>query len=144
MKQKGFTLIETMITVAVIAVLATLAAPSFVNTINQTNARKSSDFVAQMINYAKSEALNKNKDVYLSISNTAICLSSTALVTIGHTCDIRTDALQAGATVTNSLSEIKFDKVYGLPPPSNPVITVKYKDILKTITLNILGIITVS
>lgn len=143
LREKGFTLVEAMIAIAVLGVLVALAAPSFVSTIETTKARKTSDTVLQMIHYAKSEALNKNKDVFLTVKNNAICLSWTT----AHGCEIRSDPIQNGATVsindTDTNQVIKFTPVHGIPD-TTATIAITANSASKTITLNILGIATVS
>lgn len=140
---KGFTLVEVMITVSVLGVLAALAAPSFVNSIEKTRSRKMSDFVVQLVNFAKTEALSKNKDVYMAVAGGSICLSSD----VARSCNIRNDPIQSGVAVAindaDSNQEIKFDKIYGLPDTIS-TITVTSNTSVKTISLNILGIITVN
>jgi type IV fimbrial biogenesis protein FimT len=67
--QRGFTLIELMITVMILAVMITLAAPSlggFLQRSRITNA--SSDFYSDLI-YARSEAMRRGKRVTICPSN---------------------------------------------------------------------------
>jgi prepilin-type N-terminal cleavage/methylation domain-containing protein len=140
--ERGFTLVEVMVTISVLGILAALAAPSFVNTIEKTKSRKMSDFVVQLVNYAKTEALNKNKDVYMTVAGNSICISSTT----SHSCDIRNDPIQIGVAVAindaDSNYELKFDKIYGLPDTIS-TITVRSNTSVKAISVNILGIIKV-
>jgi type IV fimbrial biogenesis protein FimT len=140
---RGFTLIETVVIVAVISILVTIAAPSFVNTIENTKARKVTDFIVQLVNYAKSEALSKNKDIYMTINSGSICLSSTA----AYACDVRQDPIQIGASVVildaDANQEIIFNSVYGLPDTS-ATISVTTSSRTKSIAMNILGFIVVN
>lgn len=152
-KSKGFTLIETVIIVAIVAIVASIAAPSFVGSIDRTKARKTSDFVYQLVTYAKSEALNKNTDVYLTLVSNSICLSYTQKDVAGHTCDVRSDTIQTGTTIemqdsitSTSIAELKFEKVYGLPDAIvNPVLLkITSNESIKSVTIDILGFVKVS
>jgi len=61
MKQKGFTLIELMVTISIAAVLGTLSIAGF-NTFNQSQMlRTSADDVVTMLNLAKSRAQSQIK-----------------------------------------------------------------------------------
>lgn len=145
-KIKGFTLVETVITVAIISILATIAAPSFVKTIEATKARKVSDFVVQLVNYAKSDALNKNKNVYMTIAAGSVCLSYTQKSIIGHACDVRSDAIQEGTVIslldTDGNHEIIFDGIYGIPNTA-ATIKVETSSSVKNIFMTILGFVSV-
>lgn len=60
---RGFTLIELMVTLVVVVILAVLAVPSFRSfTANQQVKTASYDLLAAL-NYARSEAIKRNKDV---------------------------------------------------------------------------------
>jgi len=140
---RGFTLVEVMIAISVLGILAALAAPSFVNTIEKTKSRKMSDFVVQLVNYSKAEALNKNKNVYMTVANNAICVSSNVI----HSCDIRNDPIQSGVVVVINDADLNheliFNKIYGLPDTTS-TITVTSNTSVKAISVNILGIVAVN
>lgn len=139
----GFTLIETMIIIAVLGILASLAIPSFISTIEQTKARKTADFMVELINYAKSEALNKNVEVYFTVANNTACTSKT----VAHGCEVRSDPIEKGVTVTITDSdgngELIFDGIHGIPN-TPATISVTANASTKNISLNLLGMATVS
>ncbi len=56
-KNKGFTLIELMVTIAVLAIVASIAAPSFRNTLASQNLTGSSNEIASSLVEARSRAM---------------------------------------------------------------------------------------
>lgn len=65
----GFTLIETMVVVAIIAILASLAAPSFLGLIASTNVTSTVNSFVSDTRFARGEAMRRGKSV-------TICRSS--------------------------------------------------------------------
>lgn len=59
MAQKGFTLIELMVTLAVLGVLLGLAAPNFAQMIRDNRAAAEINAVSSMLNYARREAVQR-------------------------------------------------------------------------------------
>lgn len=63
-KNKGFTLIELMVTIAVLGIIATIAAPSFENLIIKQNLKSTSYHMRDILKEAKSRAiLNRNETI---------------------------------------------------------------------------------
>lgn len=69
LRQRGFTLIELMVVIAIIAILATLAAPSFLGLIASTNVTSTVNSFVSDSRYARGEAMRRGKSV-------TICRSS--------------------------------------------------------------------
>jgi type IV fimbrial biogenesis protein FimT len=59
-RQRGFSIIEVMVTVSIIGILMALAAPSAANWIQNTQLRNSADSVLRGIQMARLEALKRN------------------------------------------------------------------------------------
>lgn len=68
-KQRGFTLIELMVTIAVLAIVVSIAAPSFSTMINNNRSVALGEELASAINFARVEAAKRGDTV-------SICASS--------------------------------------------------------------------
>lgn len=72
-KNRGFTLIELMVTIGILAIIATMAAPSFGNFIVEQKLRSAVSEIKLSIDEAKSQAATLKAPV-------ALCLNKTALI----------------------------------------------------------------
>lgn len=68
---RGFTLVELTVTMAVVAVLATLAVPSFSSMMTRGRLKNAAEQVRADFNYARTEAMKRNRTVYISFKNSA-------------------------------------------------------------------------
>lgn len=68
-KNKGFTLIELMVTIAVMAIIASFAVPSFNSLIENQKLRKSTNTLVQEIKAARMKAILDKKDITLKLSS---------------------------------------------------------------------------
>jgi Tfp pilus assembly protein FimT len=133
------------VVLAVIAILAMIAAPNYSSTVQSTKVKKTADFIAMLASTARSEALNRNNNVYLSVQTTpsaAFCLSTTSIGSGGHTCDIRSDPISSGVTVALPVAEVMFDRIYGVPATVT-AFTVSNGTYRRTVNLNMLGLVTI-
>ncbi len=71
-KQKGFTLIELMVTIAVLAIIATMAAPSFGNMISHYELRKEIKEIEFEIKENRAISKAENKKIALSLSGDSV------------------------------------------------------------------------
>ena len=67
--ERGFTLIELMVTITLIAILIMLAVPSFSTWIHNTQVRTIAESLQNGIRLAQSEALRRNQQVVMSFTN---------------------------------------------------------------------------
>ncbi|MEY2684801.1 MAG: hypothetical protein RJA09_1945, partial [Pseudomonadota bacterium] len=67
--QRGVTLIELMITVAIVAILASLAAPSFRDSIVRNRLSSAITDVMTAVNFARSESIKRGRTVTLCRSS---------------------------------------------------------------------------
>lgn len=66
--QRGFTLIELMVTIAVLAIVVTMAAPSFTTMINNNRSAALGEELATALNFARSEAVRRGSRVSICAS----------------------------------------------------------------------------
>ncbi len=79
-KNKGFTLIELMVTIAVLAIIAGIAAPSFSNFIERYNYKKSYESVVVTLKEARSKAASERAVVVVCVGVTS---EDTCLTAVG-------------------------------------------------------------
>jgi type IV fimbrial biogenesis protein FimT len=103
--QRGFTMIELMVTVSIAAIMMTVAIPSFVELIrNSRLTTQANDFVLSLM-YAKSEAIKRNQSVVVcSSADGASCANS---VNWEQGWIVYQDANQDGAVDSNEILQVK-------------------------------------
>lgn len=67
-KFKGFTLLELMVTLVIAGILASLALPMFTSTLARSRLTSHANLMIGALNYARSEAVNLNQDVTITIN----------------------------------------------------------------------------
>ena len=73
-REKGFTLIEVMITVAIVAILTTIALPSYNNYLTKVNRTAAAQFMMDVANREEQYLLDQRS--YTAISCTSTCSGS--------------------------------------------------------------------
>ena len=74
-KQKGFTLIEAIITLAIATILAAMATPSFINLLNKRRISASANTIYSTLQEARSLAITEGSNVSGCLSNDGLsCL----------------------------------------------------------------------
>ena len=75
-KNKGFTLIELMVTIAVIAIIAGMAAPFMNNMLLNQNLNKSTNTLISVMNEARAQAVLNRQNVKVDLSLNTVTPSS--------------------------------------------------------------------
>ena len=68
-KNRGFTLIELMVTIAVLAIIATMAAPSFMQMIRKNQLTADTRDFVDLLSEVRSEAIFKQSDRILAVDS---------------------------------------------------------------------------
>jgi type IV fimbrial biogenesis protein FimT len=73
-RERGFTLLELLVTIAVLAILAAVALPSFSNMIRQNRSASEANNFLSILTYARSESIKRNRNVTLcKVNDTSAC-----------------------------------------------------------------------
>lgn len=67
--QRGFSLVELMVALAVLVILVTIAVPSFTGSLLRANASGLADSLITSLNYARSEAITRNARITVCARN---------------------------------------------------------------------------
>lgn len=76
-KERGFTLLELMVTVTIVAILAALAAPSFTRLIADNNLSTQVNSLLADLRFARSEAIKRGINITLCPSSTSLNTTAT-------------------------------------------------------------------
>ncbi len=98
--QRGFTLIELMVTITLLGILLGLAAPSFTLWTRNAMVRTVSDTLQNGARLAQTEAVRRNRQVVFFLTNDSACTASTTPAANGAFWAVRSVALTAGDTAT--------------------------------------------
>ncbi len=109
MRQKGFTLIELMITVAVLGVLAAISLPSFQSIIEKRRLVGAADNLTAALQYARSEAIKQNQTVRFQFNTASWCVGVDD--DLGSDCDCTTPSTCTIDTVQKIVSGSDYPNV---------------------------------
>lgn len=70
-KQAGFSLVELMVTIVVLAIIAAVALPSFQGMRDSARVRAATEAVYSQLQFARSESVKQNRDLFVSITTGA-------------------------------------------------------------------------
>lgn len=95
---RGFTLVELVVTIALLGVLMGLAAPSFTTWVRNAQLRTVSDALQNGVRLAQTEAVRRSRQVVFFLTNTSSCTTSTSPAANGAFWAIKTVPLTSGET----------------------------------------------
>lgn len=122
--QKGFTLVELLITISVAAILAALAAPSFKGFVAKQGVSSASNEIFSALNLARMEAVKRNRHVLVCPSNSAGtgCLTGN-IWTQGWLVCVDADSNNTCDTITNT-SDPNYPNPFNKHSPLSGDVTV--------------------
>jgi prepilin-type N-terminal cleavage/methylation domain-containing protein len=85
--QRGFTLIELIVAMAVFGILVTIAVPSFTSMMDSIRVKRAADAISAFMVNAKSEAIKRNTRVRVVFQSASGGASWCAGMTTANTCD---------------------------------------------------------
>lgn len=129
LKNKGFSLIELLVVVAMLGILLALAAPGFQDTIESANTNSQAKSIMSTLNLARSEAVKRGRPVAICATTDGLDCSAgdwsegwmifvdtnndadgdTGSVDVGDTIIRVYDTLGAGSTLTFTIDLLQYD-----------------------------------
>jgi prepilin-type N-terminal cleavage/methylation domain-containing protein len=141
--QRGITLVEVMIAIAIIAIVAAIAVPSYQSQIARQNLVLASENLVSDIKFARSEALKRSDEVEFAITsgaNWSYVISDSTSNEIKNVSSSNYSGI-SGLTLTNLASgAFSFDGVRGLANvPTNTTVSFSASGDSATVVINVVG-----
>lgn len=115
-RQRGLTLLELMVTVAIVAILGALATPSFKTMIQANRTRTVASELMGMLNLARSEAARRSQPVSVCRSSDGSSCSSTGTGwDSGWIAFVNEDGISEGAAPARDSNELLLQTRQDLP-----------------------------
>ncbi|MBX9754256.1 MAG: GspH/FimT family pseudopilin [Pseudomonadaceae bacterium] len=130
---KGFTLLELMVTVAILAILLSIAAPSFRTQIEASRLRADTDNIMAALQLARSEAVTRSLPV--TVSN----FSAGATVMQGATSLRVFPAQSSGVAIAGAAITFRPDGSVLVVPPARVAATVTGPSEARNVCVNYIG-----
>lgn len=108
--ERGFSLLEVMVVVAILAILAALAGPSFTPMIERWRVRDATESLQSTLYYARSEAIKRGGNVVIKTTDGANWNSGWSVFY-----DTNNDAAQATCNATKTPNECDLQVMVALP-----------------------------
>ena len=127
LNKRGFTLVETLIVLAIIAILSAVAVRSYYLLREKQSIQKDADSIVSVIEDAKNMSLNRKNDSSYGVNFSSSTVTVFAGATYANGNKISTYNLESNVTIsalalTSSSTEIDFAKITGAPNATGSII----------------------
>jgi len=143
--QRGFTIIELMITVLLVAILLSIGIPSFASIFKQNRLAAQANTILSSVNYARAETINQNQNVVIAPNSAGTNWSGGWSVSVNGTVIRSFDAIENGTLISNRTA-ITFQSDGTITDTANITLTIRPSDCpagdpdLRVITINPSGL----
>lgn len=150
-KQRGFTLIELIVTVVVISIFASIAVPSYSEWIERQRLSRAVSDLANLIQFARTETLKTDTNMYLvftvgdnwcsAVQTTSAALDCDSNISGRHIAYTNYPGIKMVSPTSGSM--FYFDKVRGTPVNSNNFLFENSLSTSCSLSVSALGMVTI-